>query len=504
MKSLALALAGGLLLILVFPRCEFVWLAPLALTPLVLSAAWEPRPLRRALIGWAAGFVYWFGVCYWIGFVLQNYAGLSVPLAWLAFLLFCLAKGLHMAFFTWAARYLMEEPLPRGRVSGWTLLLVAALWTGLERTHGPLGFAWLALGNAGIEMEIPMRLAPITGVYGLSFVFAMMNAAVALLILRRPRRELAPLLLLPLLYLLPPAPALEHGKQTAVLVQPNIEERQDWTPQMTENTIRQMALLSFDSARQAHPPPQLMLWPEAPVPFYYETDPFLREQAAQLTRLTGASLLFGAVGHTPAGEPLNSAYMIGPDGSFVARYDKMYLVPFGEFIPPLFGWINKISAEAGNFAPGRTLVTFPVAGKRAGVFICYESVFPHFVREFVTAGAQVLVNLSNDGYFGRSPAREQHLLIARMRAAENRRWLIRATNDGITATIDPAGRLTHKVNPYQQMAVRTRFSFDKGITPYTEHGDWFAWGCLGLVGFASAVRLLGARPWGGRSYFPTS
>ncbi len=130
----------------------------------------------------------------------------------------------------------------------------------------------------------------------------------------------------------------------------------------------------------------------------------------------------------------------------VERYDKIKLVPFGEFVPDIFGWVNRITKEAGDFAPGERVVEFPVNGHRIGAFICYESAFPDLVRQFASDGAEVLVNLSNDGYFGHSAAREQHLELVRMRAAENRRWILRATNDGITATIDPAGRVAFRAD----------------------------------------------------------
>jgi apolipoprotein N-acyltransferase len=138
--------------------------------------------------------------------------------------------------------------------------------------------------------------------------------------------------------------------------------------------------------------------------------------------------------------------------------------------------------------PGGKLVVMPVDGRRTGVFICYESAFPYLVRQFTASGAEVLVNLSNDGYFGESAAREQHLKLVRMRAAENRRWLVRATNSGISATIDPAGRVAHQLPEYAQTAVRTRYSYQTGLTPYVRYGDWFVWVCaaMALAGLAAA------------------
>lgn len=481
MKPLVLALLSAILAIVTFPSLGLSWLAPLCFLPFLLAMAWEPNPRRRMLCGWAAGIVYWAGVCYWIRYVLEQYGGMSLPLVWLAFSLFCILKAMNWAAFGYLAGLLIH--------SRWAILTIAALWTGLERIYGPFGFAWFALGNAGIDMNIPMRLAPITGVYGISFVFLMINAAAALLLLRRPRLHFAPLLLLPLLLLLPPLPSFEEGTRTAVTVQPNIEEREDWTAAMFESTLRREVQLTLDVAANVTPRPDMVLWPEVPAPYYYETDPFFREQVTQAARAVRTDFLFGAVAHTPQGAPLNSVFQLGPDGGFVARYDKINLVPFGEYVPPLFNWIQKISSEAGSFASGANLRPLPLTSGKAGVFICYESVFPHFVRQFVAEGAGVLVNLSNDGYFGHSAAREQHLLIARMRAAENGRWLIRATNDGITAAIDPAGRVTRRLNPYVQAAARMHFSWRSTETPYTRFGDWFVWTCLAAGLLACAFEL---------------
>jgi apolipoprotein N-acyltransferase len=471
MAKIALALASGLLLVLAFPRFDIDWLAAVALVPLLVAAGREPRPGRRLLLGELAGIVFWGGTCYWIQFVLAVHGHMGTPGSWGAFSLFCLAKAAHLAVFTWLAGYLIFSPL--------ALPALAALWVGIERTHAPLGFAWLALGNAGIDMGLPMRLAPLVGVYGVSFVLAMLNAAMAVVLFRQPRRRLAWLAALPLLLLLPPLPEADQGREEAVVVQSNVPMDADWSPAAVAETRQELAGLSLRAALRAdRAPAGLIVWPEVPLPLYYEDDAGFRAEANALARASGAYFLFGAVAFTEHGAPLNSAHLISPDGVPLTRYDKMLLVPFGEFVPPLFGWVNRITREAGDFAPGRRLVVSTVGEHRLGAFICYESAFPHFVRRFAAAGAEVFVNLSNDGYFGRSAAREQHLLIARMRAAENRRWLIRATNNGITCSIDRAGRIRRQLEPFERVAARLSFNYEATLTPYTRYGDWFAWLCL--------------------------
>jgi apolipoprotein N-acyltransferase len=477
-----LALLTAALLISTFPGIDIALFATVALAPLLVALAREARHGRRFLLGWGAGIVYWFGVCYWIQFVLEVHGGMGAFGSWGAFLLFCLAKAVHLGVFALAAGLLMRR--------WYAVPTVSALWVAIEATHGPLGFAWQTLGNAGIDMSIPMRLAPVTGVYGLSFVFVMMNAALALVALRRSRRELLWLLPLPLLYLLPALPDARPGTERAVLVQPNASESEDWTSKSLTEAQERLAYTSLQAVLNAgKPAPKLLIWPEVPAPFYFYDDPGFRDRTMDLARLSRTWFLFGTVAHTPAGAPLNSAVLLGPDGQYTGRYDKIYLVPFGEFVPPFFDFVNRITSEAGDFEPGKELVVFQADGHRIASFICYEAVFPHLVRRFAAAGAEVLVNISNDGYFGRSAARDQHLKIARMRAAENRRWILRCTNNGVTTVIDPAGRISERLPSYEQTAMVGSYSYIGERTLYTRFGDWFAWLCAALAIAALAVSL---------------
>ncbi|MEO8372783.1 MAG: apolipoprotein N-acyltransferase [Candidatus Solibacter sp.] len=487
-----MALLSAALLIFTFPKFSIVWLAPVALTPLLVAMAREPRWKRRFLMGWSAGVVYWFGVCYWIQFVLSFHGGLGDAAGWPVFLLFCVTKALHLAVFSALAGTLM------GR--WWAAPSLAALWVAVEVTHGPLGFAWLALGNAGIEMGIPMRLAPFAGVYGISFMFALMSAVLAMAVMRRPRVELlwlAPILLLPALRELPRA---ERGRETAVLVQPKISETEPWTEASVDAMKRRQVMLSLQGAlSEPGHPPSIIVWPEVPAPLYYFEDAVFRGYVNNLAHTTNAHVLLGIVAHTPGGAPLNSAALVSPEGIAVSRYDKVNLVPFGEFVPWPFGFANKISTEIGDFAAGNRVVVSPVVVSpvvthKIGTFICYESVFPNFVRKFAAEGAEVLFNISNDGWFGKSAAREQHLSMVRMRAAENQRWILRSTNDGITATIDSAGRLRGTLPKYIEATSTTGFSYERAQTVYTRYGDWFPLVCAmgaGLALVAAAVEYRG-------------
>jgi apolipoprotein N-acyltransferase len=472
-----LALVSAALLVLSFPRFQITGLAAVALAPLLIALAREPRPLRRFLLGWTSGVVYWFGVCYWIQFVLAFHGGLGNLAGWAVFLLFCFVKALHMGVFAWLAGILIRR--------WWAVPAVAALWVAIEATHGSLGFAWLALGNAGINMDLPLRLAPITGVYGLSFLFMTMATGLALAALRRSRLELLWLILLPFLIFLPPLPPAQRGHETALLTQPNISETEDWTAESIDRMQREQVALTLRGALvETRQPPSIVVWPEVPAPLYYEEDPRFRSYADNLARATRAYLLMGLVAHTAGGAPLNSAALISPAGGLVSRYDKVNLVPFGEYVPWPFGFANKISTELGDFVPGKRVVVSPVDGHKIGAFICYESVLPNFVRQFAAGGAEVLVNISNDGWFGQSAARYQHLAMVRMRAAENRRWILRSTNDGITATIDSAGRLRGTLPLYTEATSYTGFTYTSERTLYTRFGNWFVVVCAIMVAMA--------------------
>jgi apolipoprotein N-acyltransferase len=281
---------------------------------------------------------------------------------------------------------------------------------------------------------------------------------------------------------LPPA---QRGRDAAVLLQPKISETEQWTAASVDAMKRRQVMLSLQGAlSESGHPPSIIVWPEVPAPLYYFDDAVFRSYVNNLARTTNAHVLLGTVAHAPGGAPLNSAALVSPEGIAVSRYDKVNLVPFGEFVPWPFGFANKISTEIGDFAAGNRVVVSPVGTHKIGTFICYESVFPNFVRQFAAGGAEVLFNISNDGWFGRSAAREQHLSMVRMRAAENRRWILRSTNDGITATIDSAGRMRGTLPKYIEATSYTGFSYESALTVYTRFGDWFPLFCAMGVGLA--------------------
>ncbi len=469
-----LAVLSGVLLVVIHPKFDLSFLAPFALAPLLIALAREPRPKYRWMLGHACGIAFWSGICYWIQYVMSVHGGLGEAGGWGAFALFAVLAGMGMGGFG-----LLAAPLMR---HWFAIPAVAALWVVQERVPCLFGFMWLKLGNAGVAMSIPMRLAAYTGVYGVSYVFALLGCAVAVTIARRSRRELGWAGLLVVLFVFPDAPDYRAGTESAVVLQPNLPEEKEWRRdevdamqvRIEEETLRS-ALMAGEQR------PALLVWPEVPAPLYYYDDPHFRASVNDLARAARAYFLFGTIGYTAKGDPLNSALMLSPAGTVADRYDKMNLVPFGEYVPAPFWFVNKITQEIGTFQPGERVINFQVDGHRVGAFICYESALPQLVRQF---RSDVLLNLSNDGYFGHSAAREQHLSLVRMRAAENRRWIVRATNDGITAVVDPAGRVAQQWIPYTEQAGRLKFSYVTAPAVYSLYGDWFVWFCAALSGAA--------------------
>ena len=269
--------------------------------------------------------------------------------------------------------------------------------------------------------------------------------------------------------------------QKAYLVQTNIPQEaglEIWDlPTQAPLLDRLQALTTEAVGRQD--PPALVVWPEVPASFYFGEDSFTQEYAEGIARQTNSYFLMGIVAlvrDPDVTKPLNSAILLNPGGGVISRYDKIHLVPFGEYVPlrGLLGFAGKLTDEIGDFIPGKRFVVSPLPGGQVGTFICYEAIFPDLVRRFVKDGAGVLVTISNDGWFGTSAARHQHLLMARMRAIENARYLLRATNTGITALIRPDGGISAELPPDEPGVLAMRWAFQNRQTFYSRHGDWFA------------------------------
>lgn len=472
-------------------RAALAWVALVPLLPVLLTAS----SLRRAaLLGYANGVLWYLLTCYWVYATMHTYGGLSPAVAALALVLMCLYLALYHALFAALLAWV-------GRL-GVSAALVATpfLWVAVELARARVtSFPWNLLGYAQVDSHLLTQIAPVVGVYGLSFVLAAGNAALAASLLLKGRGRLvgyaAAVFILGVQWsdrVWPGAAA--HGTEAAILLQPNLQvgsgQQQAGTlAQSGSQLTREAALLQDQRISVA-------LWPESPSPF--ETDhPEFTGVAAALAHDMNTPLIAGAVGVAAPHYPersmrvYNSAVLFQPAGG-EARYDKIHLVPFGEFTPyaTLFQFASGLTDAVGTFNRGVSRAPLEVAGHRFGTFLCYESIFGDEVRQFTLAGADVLVNLSDDGWYGDSSAPFQHLNMARMRAIENRRWLLRDTNTGVTASIAPDGRVVETMLRHRRGAAVMHFNFADGLTFYTRHGDLFAYGCAVVT-----VCLLGAPAW---------
>jgi len=520
--SWGLAALSGVLQVLVFPLPGQYWLCWVALAPLIVAilgarsrdvvlldaSGSDLRPLRLRsgfLIGYLSGVIWYGGTCYWVYHSMHAYGRLSAPVSAGILVLFCLYLGLYHGLFGFLVALAARR---RAAGIGRALLLAPFLWVAVELARARItGFPWDLLGTAQVN-NIPLtRLATVTGVYGLSFEIALINTAFAAAFLV-PRSKRVTLFLaavgtagmLQAGVFVNPRPAVSD--HIAVLVQENIPilDASDWTPDFFQKTIVSLSTISVSGALDAQRTqgiPGLVVWPESPAPFF-ATDPNFHRDVSAVAKAANAYIVAGSLGMKYVGDPkrppelYNSAALIGPNGDWVSRYDKVHLVPFGEYVPykSLFVFAEKLTREVGDFTPGTDRRVLDLGAYRIGAFICYESVFPDEIREFAARGAQVLVNISNDGWFGASGAPSQHLNMARMRAIENRRWLLRATNTGITASIDPYGRVVARAPANERVEVQAPYALISSTTFYTRHGDWFAWLCviISIAGLALRVR----------------
>ena len=508
---------SALLQILIFPLPGLYILSWFALAPLILAVL-HARPageleidgsvkLRAAspgqafLLAYVCGVLWFAGTCYWIFGTMRQFGGMSTPLALLALFLFCLYLGLYLGLFGLLLG-LMAGP---GRDYRRALVAAPFLWVATELARTRItGFPWNLLGTAQVDNVPLCRIATWTGVYGISAEIVLVNVAVAAAFLV-PRQKRAALLVAALAaaavlqsgQLVEPPPAV--GNREALLVQQNIPIAVRWSPDYFDRTLNDLTSLTLksvaDSAAQASTgqapsgqssttKPDLIIWPESPAPFY-TSDPRFRTAISEMARRAGTWVVTGSIGTAPATKSgaheliFNSAVIVSPRGEWTGRYNKVHLVPFGEYLPfpSLFSFAGGLSKEVGEFEPGGSRVPLDATNEKLGVFICYESVFPDDVRQFASQGAQVFVNISNDGWYGDSGAWSQHVNQTRMRAVENERWVLSAANTGLTGSIDPYGRMVVRAPRKDRTTLVAPYALSYVTTFYSRHGDWFAMLC---------------------------
>jgi apolipoprotein N-acyltransferase len=515
-----------------FWRTFFAWLAFLPILYGLLSPHTLRHPhalLRATLAAYLMGFLWFCGNCYWIYQTMLYFGGLPPLISAGILIAYSMVLGLYFAAFgllTTATAKVFRSPLL-------ALLCAPFYWVALELLSARFTkVPWDSLGYSQIDNYLLTSLAPFTGVYGLSFVLLAGNAFLAAgLLVSNPKRRTPLLIVAGLTALVLQngdhfAPPAAPTQATAVLVQQNLNVDQDnsWPGPEYNRHLAEFLKLSLRTCGpylagmpelNSYPvtpdcptvpiTPDVILWPESPAPFS-DKDPRLLGPLSTLATTMHAPLIVGTTSLDPHGarfDMYNSALFITAEGKVGGRYDKIHLVPWGEYIPykEFFSFAKNLTQQAGDMTHGWRRVVFTSNGHTFGVFICYEEIFPDEIRLFARRGAQVLVNLSNDGWYGDTCAPWQTLSMSRMRAVENRRWLLRDTNTGLTTIIDPYGRLTASIHRHARASLAARYGYRSDLTFYTVHGDVFAYLC-GIITLGM-LPVLALRAWLLRRRFRT-
>ncbi len=479
-----LALGSGVALALSFPDYHLSLLAWVSVCMLILASA-GVRPAEAPVYGFLHGLVF-YPVCLpWIDTVMQQYGSVDPWSSAGIVGLIGIAGGIIWSSFSSAVA------LSTRRNPALACALAPCLWVSLEfaRTHLPyIGFPWNLTGYAARGSLALLQVTPITGIYGLSFLIAAYSSVIAYAILVCSRRAWRTALVVTVAlilvavgggYLVPVA----TPRHIAHLVQTNFPQSEHYPPdwlQAHAGELDQLEQISIEAAKKI---PGLIVWPEVPAPFSMQ-DPAFAQRAQRIARESGNYFLVGVVdwkrnaqGHWDAS---NSSTLLDPSGRRIFTYDKIHLVPFGEYVP-LRQWIKfagRLTADIADFTPGTEYRVGQLPGGRFGTFICYEAIFPDEIRRFARGGAELLINVSNDGWFGRSAAPEQHLMMSRVRAVESRRWMLRDTNNGFTVVVDPYGRIVASLPPDTRGQLDAPYDFRSDLTLYARFGDWFAWLCV--------------------------
>ena len=496
-----LAFISGSLLFLSFPKYGAGNVAWIALVPLLLAL--QKESIKSALItGGCAGLVFNVGIIYWIALVVVNYGYLPWAIGLVAMLFLAAYLSIYVALFAGGIAYLRDKGMNQ-------IIAAPLLWTCLEylKTHLLTGFPWENLAYSQYLNPHIIQISDITGTYGITFVIVFINSVICNLlnyllpgsdgkVWQRSAREVMCALLLIIAILIYGdlrISAVQAKVKTSpsldiALIQGNIDQSIKWNPQNQQETLTTYKSLS---SLKAFSSSGLIVWPETAMPFYFQDMDDRSRLVFQVAKETGNWLLFGSPSYIKelnSVSYLNSAFLISPAGRISGRYDKVHLVPYGEYVPlrSLFPFIGKLAVGVGDFRAGAGYHPLTMNNHQIGVLICYEAIFPEASRIYKNMGAELLVNITNDAWFGFSSAPYQHLSMTVFRAVENRLYVVRAANTGISAIVDPAGSIIDQTALFVGTSLLGKVRFIDTGTFYMAYGDAFVYLCL----IALAVILL--------------
>lgn len=497
-----LLVASGVMGALAFPTTDWSLFAWVWLIPTLLGAL--ARPPRGALAdGWLAGTAFFLVLLRWLDHTFRYYSAIPWPVTWLPILALSAYCGLYAGLVAWAV-----ARVNAGVGAGWALAVAPALWVAGEWVRGHLmgGFPWGLLGYSQHSALTVIQIAEVGGVYAVSLLVVAVNcalAATAALGLRRalPGVAAAGVLLLASLgfgsWILGreqgPAADRAVGFVEVAVIQPSIEQSLKWDPARHAETMAIYERLTREAARpQNGARPAAVLWPETAATIFLRGDADLLARLTRLAAELETPLLVGSIDRQPGprGQYLNSAFFLTGQG-IRAEYDKIHLVPFGEYVPlsGLIGFVRSWAEFISDFGAGEARTVFPLPGAPFGTVICYEVIFPELFRDFVAGGAGFMSNITNDAWFGETSGPWQHLGMLPLRAVEHRVAIARAANTGVSAFVAPTGRITRWLPLFERGILRSPLELRRRTTLYTRWGDWLAYGCLGLSALALGLTL---------------
>lgn len=496
-RTYALSILSALLYVAASPPIDIEPLGYVCLVPLLFALDRDASSRNSFKTGFVGGLASSFGLYYWLVYTMTTYGGLTYLLGFLVFLLLAIYLSSYWAVFSCLVKYAASFNMPR-------MVAVPFLWVSLEYIRSFLltGFPWAFLGYTQYKSEYLIQISDLTGVYGVSFILALSSVIIyegmKKIVSTRlfPFKEaslFAALIAVVFIYGIVKIQTFKEPAKVvnAALIQGNIDQDRKWDRDFQDETINIYSALSR-KAYSVKEDLDLIIWPETATPFYFQIESKLNNDVKEISRSLGVSLFFGSPAFKRTDDHigyLNSAFLISPSANgdkieIAGRYDKYHLVPFGEYVPfkNLLFFVNKITEGIGDFSPGKGVVTldFAINEKNEaspislGPLICYEGIFPDLVRRFVKKGANVLVNITNDAWYGRSSAPYQHLSAVVFRAVENGVYLLRAANTGITAVIDPLGRIEKKTDLFTPAYLTAKVGIYNGGNLYTHIGDVFS------------------------------
>jgi apolipoprotein N-acyltransferase len=479
-KEYILSVCTGIFIFLSFPRFNFEPLIWVSFVPLFYAID-NKSPKNAFLLGFIAGMTCYYGILYWLVGTMSRYGNLPIFLSIIALILLVAYLSLYIGAFAYLKIYIEEKKKVK------SILLVPIIWISLEYLRSFLlsGFPWESLGYSQY-LNIPLiQISELTGVYGISFLIVLLNVLMFNVLKGCLKKGEGMLVIFGLLSIFIYGSVrveemdnnMKKDKKVKVgILQGNIDQSIKWDKKYRDkifNVYKDLTIKAIDKKAK------LIIWPEASLPSYFQYSKGYISIIKKLAISGNVFILFGAPSYETYDKSVkyyNSAFLIGPDGKVIGKYDKMHLVPFGEYVPfsKILTFVNKMVEGIGDFSSGEEIKNLKIGEMPCGVLICFEGIFPDLVRRFVKRGALFIVNITNDAWFGRTNAPYQLLSMVTFRAIENRVWIVRSANTGISSIIDPIGRVVYNTDIFK----RDYFIKDIGIrnekTYYTQYGDLFA------------------------------